>query len=124
MTWRIAEGFYLPAGTSADPGIEPLSLQPPRLSFVQVERFDLPLQPQVVRFEHRATPLLCYEGVQQVGARLRVAAGTPPGRHKLTFIAIFQHCTVHGCSVPRRDSVEVWLDVQPAAPGRLDELAP
>ncbi len=121
---RIAEGYYLPAGASADPGIEPVSLQPPRASFVQVERIDLPPQPQLVRFEHRPAPLLCYEGDQQVGVRLRVAPGTPPGRHKLTFIAIWQQCTLHGCSVPRRDGVEVWLEVESAGGGALGELAP
>jgi hypothetical protein len=120
---RIAEGFYLPAGASADAGIEPLSIEPPRASFVRVERLELPPQPQLVRFDHRREPLLCYEGVQQVRVRLLVAAGTPPGKHKLTFVAVWQQCTLHGCSVPRRDGVEVWLDVQPATANNLDDLA-
>lgn len=121
---RIAEGFYLPAPGSADAGIEPLSLLPPTLSYIQTERVDLPPQATVVRLKYLRDPLPCYDGTRTIAVRVRVALGTAPGKRKLTYLAIWQQCTLHGCSVPRQEGIDVWLDVQPTASGSLDDLAP
>jgi hypothetical protein len=66
----------------------------------------------------------CYGGDHEISVELEVHRNSPGGRKALTFQFVYQLCTIHGCSVPRRDSLRLFLDVAPAPPPDNRDLAP